>query len=187
MCLFVPRVICASSNLLTSFLSSLLPPTPETVQHVLNQNGFTSHLPPSVNDLLEFDDLSLASSQHSFSAPVRVPSLRHPYHTQPPAFTALLDETRAIISSADFVYVLEVCLDRATEILFLNLENNVFVESEQPMIDGGVDAVRIRLAGLLPGLARWSQLAMRGLPNELIDVSVFSWVFFGRGSLTLMA
>ncbi|KAJ6471835.1 Peroxin-3-domain-containing protein [Mycena vitilis] len=34
------------------------------------------------------------------------------------------------------------------------------------------EEVRIRLAGLLPGLARWSSLALNGLPNELIDERV---------------
>jgi peroxin-3 len=31
----------------------------------------------------------------------------------------------------------------------------------------------MRLADLLPGLARWSVLAMTGNPNELVDVGLF--------------
>lgn len=81
---------------------------------------------------------------------------------------ALIEETRSIISSSDFEHVLEVCLDRATEVLFTGLVKNVFVSSDQ----APGDDVRIRLAGLLPGLARWSHLALNGLPNELVDVSV---------------
>lgn len=75
-----------------------------------------------------------------------------------------------MISSSDFERVLEVCLDRATDVLFEGLEKGVFIQSDT--IPG--EEVRIRLAGLLPGLARWSQLALNGLPNELVDVSFFS-------------
>jgi peroxin-3 len=31
------------------------------------------------------------------------------------------------------------------------------------------EEIKIRLAGLLPGLARWSQLALNAVPNELVD------------------
>ncbi|EAU81340.1 hypothetical protein CC1G_07270 [Coprinopsis cinerea okayama7 len=55
------------------------------------------------------------------------------------------------------------------------------------MGDSGMEEVRIRLAGLLPGLARWSQLALRGVPNEFVDtllatyeVPVLSAIVFGR-------
>lgn len=82
-------------------------------------------------------------------------------------FLALLAETRAIFTSADFAHVLEGSLDCATAVLFEGLEQNVFAP-EAPGADGDT---RIRLAGLLPGLARWSQLALDGLPNELVDVS----------------
>lgn len=120
---------------------------------------------------------------HPASASGTTPHVRPLYthahaHTQPPAFDSLLDETRAIVASADFAHVLEVCLDRATEVLFANLERNVFVESDAGESLGGGGAVRVRLAGLLPGLARWSQLAMRGLPNELVDVGLFLFYFF---------
>lgn len=87
-----------------------------------------------------------------------------------PEFSALITETRTILSSSDFSRVLEVCLDTATEVLFAGLEKNVFVPNEPAP---GDDVHRIRLASLLPGLARWSQLALNGLPNELVDVSFF--------------
>ena len=70
--------------------------------------------------------------------------------------------------------MLEVCLDRATEVLFSGLERSVFVTTEPSAVPG--EEVRIRLAGLLPGLARWSQLALNGLPNELVNVSLFYFV-----------
>jgi len=63
-----------------------------------------------------------------------------------------------------------VCLDHATEILFESLEKNIFRPSDEG--EGKGEEVRMRLAALLPGLAKWSQLALNGLPNELIDVSL---------------
>lgn len=157
-----------------SFLSSLLPPTPETVHHVLSQVGFSSRFEEQD---FELSDASLSSSQDFGNAqyealyPLGVQPPLQPLHSRPrvqdPQFTALLDETRSIATSSDFSYVLEVCLDRATDLLFSGLEESVFASSDS--IHG--EEVRIRLAGLLPDLARWSQLALRALPNELIDVS----------------
>jgi peroxin-3 len=103
-----------------------------------------------------------------------IPSHVATLHT--PVFTSLLDETRSIISSADFQRVLEVCLDRATEMLINSLNENVFVDEGKRVDDNGGET-RLRLAGLLPGLARWSQLALNGLPNELVDVSRSSFLF----------
>jgi len=60
----------------------------------------------------------------------------------------------------------------------------VFVPNEPAT---GDDVLRIRLAGLLPGLARWSQLALNGLLNKLVDkimdvreVSCFSAIVFTK-------
>lgn len=125
-------------------MSTLLPPTPEMLQHVLTQGGIP---------------------QRSATA-------------SDPMFAKLLNETRTLLCSASFQLVLEACLDRATEVLFIGLEKNVFRETN---VGGWEEAsstatslgqeMKVRLAGMLPGLARWSQLALEGLPNELIDVS----------------
>ena len=77
---------------------------------------------------------------------------------------ALLEETRDLLSSSNFAIVLERSLDRATSLLFDGLTQNVFVGEEEE------GEVRLRTASVLPGLARWSSLALNGLPNELIDV-----------------
>jgi peroxin-3 len=122
-----------------SFHTTLLPQTPETTQHVLTQGGY-------------------ASLTHS----------QPPQSSEKDPFSVLLEETRAIICSADFSCVLEACLDRATEVLLSSVESAVFANSTEATVPG--EEVRIRLAGLLPGLARWSHLALNGLPNELIDV-----------------
>jgi len=135
-----------------NFISTLLPPTPDSMQHVLIQGG----IPQS---------LAMQSSS---------------------AFDSLLEETRSLLSSPDFSVVLEVCLDRATEILFNGLQKNVFVEAGSITDECG-EEIKLRLAGLLPGMARWSHLALHGLPNELIDglaevreVEAFSAIVYSR-------
>ncbi|EGN93368.1 hypothetical protein SERLA73DRAFT_78672 [Serpula lacrymans var. lacrymans S7.3] len=88
---------------------------------------------------------------------------------------ALHAETRTLLSSQEFSIVLEACLDRATDVLFDGLGKNVFVEARVARGDGDGEGygqeedLKLRLAGLLPGLARWSQLALNGLPNELVE------------------
>ncbi len=77
----------------------------------------------------------------------------------------LLEETRDLLTSSNFSLVLERALDRATSLLFDGLSQNVFVDQE-----GEESEVRLRTASVLPGLARWSSLALNGLPNELVDV-----------------
>lgn len=147
------------------------------MQHVLTQGGFPSKSSYTHLDLVEFDDTSATSSLSLSQSPALgfsnlqfgLPPLHH-LPAQDPLFVDLLTETHAIISSTDFAHVLEVCLDRATEILFTGLEKSVFLSTDPQPAPG--EPVRIRLAGLLPGLARWSQLALNGLPNELVDVSV---------------
>ena len=94
-------------------------------------------------------------------------------------FHNLLKETRAHLSSGSFQVVLEICLDKATEILFTGLEKNVFGGPSGTWEDpnsalGLTQEPRVRLAGMLPGLARWCHLALEGLPNELIDVRLTS-------------
>jgi peroxin-3 len=85
--------------------------------------------------------------------------------THEPAFMALLEETRDLLTSSNFALVLERALDRATSVLFDGLSQNVFVGEE-----GEEGEVRLRTASVLPGLVRWSSLALNGLPNELVDV-----------------
>jgi peroxin-3 len=172
------------------------------VQHVLTQGGFPSYTAepssPSLGERhTQESSTSLSSSQLSHSnyflsalnntdpfasfghtlSPAQIPSDSHtlpipnPHpHTADVPFTNLLDETREVICSSDFTVVLENCLDRAVQVLFDGLEKNVFVDSAV----GSGEEVRIRLAGLLPGLSRWSSLALRSVPCELVDVSFFS-------------
>ena len=86
-----------------------------------------------------------------------------------PAFDRLLEETRSLLQSPDFSIVLESCLDRATEMLFKSIKDTIFVE-DGSSVDGDGAPLQLRLASLLPGMARWSHSAFNGLPNELVDV-----------------
>jgi peroxin-3 len=86
-----------------------------------------------------------------------------------PGFVSLLAETGKHLSSGSFGRVLEVCLDRATDVLFRGLERDVFGPVSAGW-EGTLQEPRVSLAGMLPGLAKWSHLALEGLPNELIDV-----------------
>jgi peroxin-3 len=108
-----------------------------------------------------------------------------------PQFNALLAQTRHYLSGPDFAYGLGCALDRATEVLMDGLRARVFVDSASAVnvpnaeeaqarsrtgdVEVGAssenkDEIKIRLAGLLPGLARWCQLALNATPNELVDV-----------------
>ena len=91
------------------------------------------------------------------------------------AFTALLEETRSVFASSDFSYVLQACLDQAAQTPLAHLESKVFLDNASST--GSQEDVRIRLAGLLPGLAGWSLEAMRGVTNELVHVSAFLQMF----------
>lgn len=120
---------------LSSFMSTLLPPTPDSMQRILVQGG-----------------ISQMSAMRAS-----------------PAFDILLEETRSLLQSPDFSIVLESCLDRATDMLFKSIKDTIFVEGGSGVDENGAP-LQLRLAGLLPGMARWSHLAFHGLPNELVDV-----------------
>ncbi|KAG1805787.1 Peroxin-3-domain-containing protein [Suillus subaureus] len=101
-----------------------------------------------------------------------------------PIFSSLLSQTRAYLAGPDFSHALSAALDRATVVLVDGLRAKVFIDSNTINVPEGLSAtnpidltveeetkeeIKIRLAGLLPGLARWSQLALNAVPNELVD------------------
>lgn len=83
------------------------------------------------------------------------------------AFLQLVEDTREFISSSDFGQVLESCLDRATDVLFDGLRRTVFPDGVAS--EGPSNPDKIRLAGMLPGVARWSHAAIHGTPNDLVE------------------
>ncbi|KDQ31461.1 hypothetical protein PLEOSDRAFT_1054531 [Pleurotus ostreatus PC15] len=183
------------------FLSTLLPPTAEMTNRVLSEGGFfptptlNPHFPPLPGsssppdpDVGPSTSPSLASVSshhpplHASSAAAAVPpssTSMPPARDEDPQFSALVEETRRTIASPDFARVFDVCMERAVEVLFDDLEKEVyfpnsmqqqFVASEgnSGVLPGG-DEVRIKLAALLPGLTRWSREVLNGLPNTLVD------------------
>lgn len=135
------------SNIKTgfSFLSTIIPPTPETLALVLSEGGFPGY----------------TSSQPSISpSPNRNPSAD-------PAFAQLLAELRQIISSPAFGHVLEACFDRSTDVLFDDLRHGIFNADE---MGSSIEEGKIRLANLLPELSRWAKLTLDTIPNTLVDV-----------------
>lgn len=85
-----------------------------------------------------------------------------------------------MLTSSDFAIALERALDRATDLLFDGLSQNVFAAKE-----GEEGEVQLRVASVLPGLARWSSLALNGLPNELLDVRPFRFYNSSSGPCML--
>ncbi|KAL4260265.1 Peroxisomal biogenesis factor 3 [Pleurotus pulmonarius] len=163
------------------FLSTLLPPTAEMTNRVLSEGGFF----PTPTSNPHFPPLPVSSHHpppHVSSVPAAPPSSSTsmpPAHDDDPQFSALVEETRRTIASPDFARVFDVCMERAVEVLFDDLEKEVyfpnsmqqqFVASEgsSGVLPGG-DEVRIKLAALLPGLTRWSRDVLNGLPNTLVD------------------
>jgi peroxin-3 len=169
---FIFRLVADTK--LCSFLSTLLPPTAETLHYVLTKAGLRVAPPSHLN--LPTRDFSTPSSTALLSSS---PSLTE---FEDPALTRLLDETRSRLLSADFSCVLGAALDAAGDVLVLGLARSVFphprnAEAEAPPDEALVvpthddQEVKVRLAGMLPSLARWSRIALTGLPNELVDVS----------------
>ncbi|KAG2138003.1 Peroxin-3-domain-containing protein, partial [Suillus clintonianus] len=199
------------------FLSSLLPPTPETTAHVLAQGGAIPQTPSessllpssSISSLRESDDSppiagptprvgifptppssipasspSPSSSQPAQNTTSTPPTSQPRAELNDPIFSSLLSQTRAYLAGPNFAYALSAALDRATVVLVDGLRAKVFVDSSTTNLPEGLSAtdpidltveeeakeeIKIRLAGLLPGLARWSQLALNAVPNELVD------------------
>ncbi|EIN14632.1 hypothetical protein PUNSTDRAFT_140873 [Punctularia strigosozonata HHB-11173 SS5] len=194
-----------------NFLSTLLPPTTEMLHHVLTKGGIRVAPPAPLG--LPPRELTVSASESSLSSlPSMSASLLPPtslsdltpdpplypapqLHTDlEPAFDDLLSETKRVLAGPDFARVLELCLDRATEVLFTGLERSIFRDVNLPVDLGDKstqiaedEAIQVRLAGMLPGLARWSNLALTSLPNELVDqvsnvaeVTTLSAIIFGE-------
>lgn len=73
------------------------------------------------------------------------------------------------MSSADFGVVLRVCLDRGADVLIRGLREEVYWGEQDDSVDQPEKGT-VRLAAVLPAVARWSHLAVNGIPNELIEV-----------------
>jgi peroxin-3 len=97
----------------------------------------------------------------------------HHAHIDAP-LRSLLSETSVFVSSADFGIVLGVCLDRGTAMFLDGLRKSAFGMGDHGQkIEFDEQSPTVRFAALLPAVARWSHLAVNGIPNELIEVRSF--------------
>jgi peroxin-3 len=141
----------------------LLPSTPETLHHVLTQAGLRVTPPPNLH--LPTIDIAIPDSSNGLAIP-----------GADETFNTLLSETANLINSANFSVVLEAAFDHISEeVLLSGLLASVFGDKA---LDNAADEnlePKMRLAAMLPGLTRWSRLALTGLPNEIVDVSGMSF------------
>lgn len=76
-----------------------------------------------------------------------------------------MDQTASFIQSKDFTVVFDKAMDTCLDIFQTDLEANLF---GGPDVEGGEK--KVKLASILPPVAKWSHLAVNGMPNELIEV-----------------
>jgi len=76
-------------------------------------------------------------------------------------------ESQNFISSPDFARVLQASLDEGFAVLNEYLRSDIFVQDFDHQ--DSTMAPTLRLADVLPGLARWSHMTIHGLPNELVE------------------
>ncbi|KAL4071698.1 hypothetical protein V8B97DRAFT_2007207 [Scleroderma yunnanense] len=150
----------------------------------------TTSSKPRVIGLSSHDQRPSHKSPTPSSLPSSHSDARHPSADVPQRETALL----TYLSGPDFAHAFTSALDRATSVLMDGLRACVLGDtgnsvnptegdenehqdkdrqegSENPNVDAQVpkEEMKIRLVGLLPGLARRSQLALNATPNELVD------------------
>lgn len=82
----------------------------------------------------------------------------------------ILNETQDFLDSPDFSIVLRSCLDKSFELLSSSL-SHLFVD--MPAVASGrfeeVSEKKVRLAAILPALARASHSVLEDMPNEYAD------------------
>lgn len=129
----------ANGQTRTDITSAIFPLSPSAEQNVLIQGGISPHLA-----------------------------------TIDPPLRRLLDETKEYVAGPDFQLVWGLALDKGCDMVLDGLEREIFGEhSGVEEVDPAVQTLSAdkteRLAGILPGLARWCHPALYGLPNELVE------------------
>lgn len=121
-------------------------------------HSFSSALFPSIPED-EQQSLSESGLPHSVVAAGISPQLRD-----------LLNETQDFLDSPDFSIVLRSCLDKTFELLSSSL-SHLFVN--MPTVASGrfeeVSEKKVRLAAILPALARAGHSILQDTPNEYAD------------------
>ena len=85
---------------------------------------------------------------------------------------SLLDETKDFLESPDSSVVLRSCLDRIFSQLSSTLAHLFVDESQNPASDARFEELsdrKVRLAAVLPALARASHSILNAMPNEFAE------------------
>ncbi|KAG8735443.1 peroxin [Ceratobasidium sp. 414] len=127
--------------------------------------------------LLDFDPLPtiLPVSPTQISTTLASGGLTSSLAHVDPALSTLLAASHAHIASADFALALRRCVDLGTIAMRDGLmRSGEFGEAAAGGVgaSSGEEGDKVKLAALLPGVARWTHLALNGVPNEIIEVSV---------------
>lgn len=156
-----------------SFLSTLIPSTPEMLQHILIQGGIDSAIASSPDPIF----LSLLEETRGI--------------VSSPCFGSILEG--CLDSATDYLMeglrtsVFSPPLPLPTAPFSGAAESESHHQSEG-MATGEITSIRVKegdivelrsqdtkvlLAGMLPGFARWCRTALDGVPNTLVDVRIF--------------
>ncbi|CUA72778.1 peroxin-3 [Rhizoctonia solani] len=120
--------------------------------------------------LLHFDPLAtlLPNTPTDISTTLASGGLTSSLAHVDPALSTLLTASHTHISSADFAIALRKCLDFGTIAMKEGLiRSGEFGEATNTSADS--ESTKVKLAALLPGVARWTHLALNGVPNEIIE------------------
>ncbi|CAE6484871.1 unnamed protein product [Rhizoctonia solani] len=120
--------------------------------------------------LLHFDPLAtlLPNTPADISTTLASGGLTSSLAHVDPALSTLLTASHTHISSADFAIALRKCLDFGTIAMKEGLiRSGEFGEATNTSADS--ESAKVKLAALLPGVARWTHLALNGVPNEIIE------------------
>jgi len=117
-------------------------------------------------DGMNFLSAALPSDLESFDQTLSAagsPARLLPSRTKDEEFDALISETRQLISSPSFSRAFDASLETSFNLFFGYLEKEVFDSTNRSSTQP------LRLVDILPGMARWTHIAINSLPNELVD------------------
>ncbi|KAG8903511.1 peroxin, partial [Tulasnella sp. 417] len=102
------------------------------------------------------------------------------------AFRTLMDDTRGLLNGQDFGVVFEKAMDWGVDWLLERIQREMFDTRCEDQGEGDEkEEKRVKLAALLPGVARLSHTLVNSMPNEHIEgmsqlpeMSAFSAIIF---------
>ncbi|KAG9042770.1 peroxin, partial [Tulasnella sp. UAMH 9824] len=102
------------------------------------------------------------------------------------AFRTLMDDTRVLLNGQDFAVVFEKAMDWGVDWFLERVQREMFdIRCEDQGEGDEKEEKRVKLAAMLPGVARLSHTLVNSMPNELIEgmsqlpeMSAFSAIIF---------